>query len=421
MILDILEEHIEEADFLFSQRQLAFQMLDLNGEDLAEIDERLRAHLNGLLLGQDAAWESVRGFLTAGSTGEAFVAGIVVLEGGQPSRLDELELVLSSTPPQTVEGIRWACCLTVWPGVSAFLKRLLDHDAPVVKAVAIEAMSYRGIDPGSDALTKALDSPEEELVLAALHSIGRLRVRRYQQVVRDYAAMGEPAIQAAALECLAVLDPQAAHRQCIAVLKEAGPYAAMAVGLLGVFAKKQDLNALVRAASSPDKTLARAAVLALGTMGDTDAVPFLIELLGNDDLARVAGAALGQVFGDQLPDDEAEEPAKTEPAASQDASTTSPDREGGGKDTASDDTGENEDEDEKDWEPDDDLPRLSIDAVQAWWSKNRYSFPAGTRYRNGQPYEPGAPPSPITPLGLIKLVKLEHAMATPAQVTVMSR
>ena len=445
MILDILEEHIEEADFLFSQRQLAFGMLDLNGEDLVEMDERLRAHLNGLLLGQDAAWEFVRPFLAEGSTGEAFVASIVALEGGQPSRLDELEEALLAAPPPVIEGIRWACCLTIWSGVAAFLKRLLDHDGPHVKAVAIEAMAYRKIDPGNDALVKALDSPSEVLVLAGLHAVGQLRLRRHQRAVQDYASMGEPALQAAALESLAVLDAQDAHRQCLAVLKEAGPYAATGAALLGVFAKKQDLNVLVRAAGSPDnKPLTRAAILALGGMGDTDAVPFLIELLGNDELARVAGASLGQIFGDQLPDEELEtsrdregvglpdEPDAVPPSTTSrdrkgaglpdepdnaSPSTTSPDREGGGKQdqpTDTDEVGNDGGEDEKDWEPDDDLPRLSADAVGTWWSKNRYSFPAGMRYRDGKPYEPGSPPSSATPLGLVKLAELEQAIASSA-------
>ena len=94
MILDILEEHIEEADFLFCQRQLAFGMLDLNGEDLAEMDERLRAHLNGLLLSQDAAWDFVRDFLTTGSAGEAFVEPLDDLFRNIDPLLEFLQVVL---------------------------------------------------------------------------------------------------------------------------------------------------------------------------------------------------------------------------------------------------------------------------------------------------------------------------------------
>ncbi|MBI3597287.1 MAG: hypothetical protein HY203_09065 [Nitrospirae bacterium] len=45
ILLDILEEHLEEADFLLQQRENALSNRVYNLDDLAEIVERLVAHL----------------------------------------------------------------------------------------------------------------------------------------------------------------------------------------------------------------------------------------------------------------------------------------------------------------------------------------------------------------------------------------
>ena len=105
MILEILEDHLDEADYLFSQRLLAIQMADMTGDDIAMLESRLRAHLDGLVLGGEAAWELCQDFLAEGSTSESFVAGIVAMECGDESHLVQLEQALSGESKEIFEGI----------------------------------------------------------------------------------------------------------------------------------------------------------------------------------------------------------------------------------------------------------------------------------------------------------------------------
>ena len=69
-LLDILEEHLEEADFLWQQREnaLADRVYTLN--DLAELKERLLAHLNGLVLAEKHGWDLLQPKLAGGKVGE---------------------------------------------------------------------------------------------------------------------------------------------------------------------------------------------------------------------------------------------------------------------------------------------------------------------------------------------------------------
>ena len=50
-LLDILEEHAEEAAFIWVMRQGALRSWNYDLKDLAELEERLFAHLDGLLIG----------------------------------------------------------------------------------------------------------------------------------------------------------------------------------------------------------------------------------------------------------------------------------------------------------------------------------------------------------------------------------
>ena len=58
ILLDIVEEHLEEADFLWSQRQSALADRGSTLHRLAELEERLLTHLEGLVLSEDAVRKS---------------------------------------------------------------------------------------------------------------------------------------------------------------------------------------------------------------------------------------------------------------------------------------------------------------------------------------------------------------------------
>lgn len=374
MIVDILEEHLDEADYLFSQRLFSMEMLDIDNEDMGKLDDRLRAHLEGLVLGGDDAWGLIAEGVEEGTVSQAFVAAIVAMEGEEPFRLEALEQVLERATPEIFEGVRWACCLTVWPGVAGFAKHLMGSESPQAKALAIESMTHLGIDPGQE-LGEALKSSTQVLLLAGLWGVGRLGARRCLQAVWDYAAMGEPMVQAAALESLAVLEPQTARRCCLDIIKAAGPCTRHAVGVLGVLGNKQDLGLLIQMMNDPNARVARAAMLAVGGLGEVSGVPALITMLEHEKLGGVAGFALGKILGDGLPDEE---------AVASDVLCDSEEN----QDSEAEGEAETESE-EEDWEPDDDLPMLSSEAVKAWWAKEQGRFPAGVRYRFGETYQPG--------------------------------
>lgn len=55
ILFDILEEHIEELGFLWEQRKDALGSSECTSSDVAELEERIQAHLQGILVGGEDA------------------------------------------------------------------------------------------------------------------------------------------------------------------------------------------------------------------------------------------------------------------------------------------------------------------------------------------------------------------------------
>ena len=86
ILIDVIEEHLEEADFLWRQRRNALGDRGYNLDRLAELEERLLAHLDGLILAEADAWDLLQPKLTEGDVGEAFAAAFVALASGEVDR-----------------------------------------------------------------------------------------------------------------------------------------------------------------------------------------------------------------------------------------------------------------------------------------------------------------------------------------------
>ncbi len=379
MILDILDEHIDEAEDLFERRLLAFDMLDLTGEDLAELDVRLRAHLDGLLLGGEASWNLCRDFLAEGSVGQAFVAGIMACEAPGAPGLQTLIEALPEASPDIKQGIRGACHLTVWPGVVYFLQQQLGSDDADVRAVALDALIYRKEIPAIDVLERALKSSNTAELIAGLQGAAQVDDLRLAPLVEGCLSSNNTDVSAAALEALVLIDPARAVARCHGILSDNAPCPTTAAMLLGVIGNREDIGPLIETTASQVPQVARAAVLALGNLGSPVAVQALIKLLDHPELGGVAGVSLKRMFGEHLP--EAEMPPL--------------------------ETAEEED-DSGDWQPDDDLPRLSPQFVQQWWVEQQTRFSAEGRFRIGETFRPG-PPSVETPLPLVNYEMMENS------------
>src|SRR5262249_35732245 len=94
---DLYQEHLEEASFLYEQRLSLYDDPEMTWVDIGEVEERLEAHIDALVLGTDLALEVCQRRAEEGEPGELYAAVCVFCRTG---RRDLLIAVLKALDPE---------------------------------------------------------------------------------------------------------------------------------------------------------------------------------------------------------------------------------------------------------------------------------------------------------------------------------
>jgi uncharacterized protein (TIGR02270 family) len=304
----IVEQHAEEAAFLWLLRDAATEAPHYKRHHLARLDERVEAHIDGLRVAGEAGWRIAMAELKAHpEPGELFAAGVLALESGERARIDPLVALAAGAEPEVRRGfvgaIAWcspaslaatvrdwdrsseaferylalcACSVHRADAGPGFAARIEDAD-PLVRARALRLAGELGKVELLDACLRHLVDPDAEAVFRAAWS-GVL--------------LGDRGPALAALERLALAE---GPRRWIAL--------EVAVRAMGIERGTRFIRAM-----NGDPALRRAMVVAVGHLGDPAAVPWLIRQMEDPELARVAGEAFSMITGVDLANDDLDGP-----------------------------------------------------------------------------------------------------------------
>jgi uncharacterized protein (TIGR02270 family) len=357
----VLEQHVDEAPFLWSLRARLVQAQTTRLHDLLRLDRRIQHHLDGLRLAQDAGREACMDALDAGEAGEFFVAAVLALESGDQQGFNEV-MEMAGGDPALACGIASALGWLPFEKVEDVLRKLWLSENGLVARIALAGFALHRKDPGHPLLT-LLASHHPGLLARALKAAGELgrmdclgaaRGNAYSEddKCRFYAAWSATLLgdrsALPTLKALAVESGSYAQRACDLVVRKSTPADAM-----------QWLEQLAR-----QPALLRTAVWGYGVMGDPAAVPRLLEMMQLPEMARPAGGAFSMITGVNLDNGDLK---SEQPEGFQAGPTEDP-------------------EDENvDLDPDEDLPWPDPELIEKWWADNEKKYQKGRRYLCGQP------------------------------------
>ncbi len=361
IIKSIIDQHAEGAAFLWLQRNTAVREPHYSLKDLAHLDDRLEAHIDGLRIAGDAGWEVCEEALATKEPGEIFTAAVLAFEGDDGRRVDEVITAAEETPENLqalVSALGWIDdrCFRRWvPGMA-------NASADIYRYLAISAYSIRQIDPG-EVLNAALQNSEPLNQARALRAVGELKQKNLLPELKQFDQSNDLACRFwSAWSGILLSDPSAIDKLKDFVSVES-VYCEPAIQLLlRVMDIKQSqlfLNELSKTADS-QRLIARGT----GIVGDPVVIPWLIELMTNPELARVAGESFSMITGVDIAYDDLE---GEWPEGFEAGPTENP-----------------EDEDVA-MDPDEDLAWPEPDLIRSWWQENSKYFRPGTRYLCGQP------------------------------------
>jgi uncharacterized protein (TIGR02270 family) len=381
VLWEVVEEHLDDAEFLWTQWETALGSPAYTLGDVAERDEeRLLANVDGLVTaGVAARARLLHPALEADAPGRRSAAALALLVSGDPAAaapvlrlLREGDAPLRASAERALglaghEGDARLHAVSAW--IDDALRAVLHDAAPAAQAAALSALAFRRASPGA-ALSGLRGGDDPELLAAAFRSAAATADKVPPGLVVEGLVAVETAVRDAAITAgLSLGLPEAwvacqklVRRGHAEALAGAAPAPLFFAATLG---DARDVEPFANATDVP--ALRRAAVWALGYSGRVSAAEACLRLLGDPDLGKLAGEAFAAITG--LPSEArflaappVAEPDEPVPFAAENLDQPLIPT------------------------PEDALPLLDPIAVEAWWGERRARFERARRYLGGAPW-----------------------------------
>jgi len=364
----VVHQHAEESAMLRHVRSVLVRAPHVKLHQLGRLDERIAAHLDGLAVAGSYGAACCTAALANPGAGEVFAAAVCAIESRDDAALDRL-FAIAGALPDAKRGLLSAFGWVSAPQLQGIARTLLASPDALRREIGIAACRLHHADPGP-VLASAMCDPHPPLRAAAVRAAGELG--RGDLMAPVLAALGdddeEVAVRAAWSACLLGNRDASLEGLALAAQRQ-DAHAEPALGLLlqaQEFTRAQGYVRLIaKDVSTP--VLERRRIKACGWLGDPQVVPWLIELMTDDRLARLAGESFTFITGADL--------------AALDLERKPPDGFEAGPNDNPEDDNVALDEDES-------LPWPDRDRVHCWWQAHAARMPAGVRHFLGAPTTP---------------------------------
>lgn len=368
-VLDfVVHQHAEEAAMLRHQRTRLVRAPYAGLLQLARLDERIEAHLDGLLVAGAAGQAAALRCLDEDPTGAAFVLGVLALRTCDDTLLERL-LTLGDTLPPARRGLASALGWVPATALQGVVSRMLAAESAGTRSLAFGACRMHRVDPGAALLTALgdRDAPLRSSALCAVGALGRVDLLGAVQAAMADEAEPEVVFSAASAACR-LGERRWSLRVLQATALQPGARSLPALVMLMAACTPEQAQEQARHFSALARTQATTAaqrrqVQALGLLGDARHVPWLIDRMREPALARLAGLAFSWISGADLAAQQLE--SLTPPSSSGDAL----------EDMANDDVALDADEG---------LPWPDLGRVEAWWAAHAAGLSVAGRLFNGR-------------------------------------
>jgi uncharacterized protein (TIGR02270 family) len=363
IIPEVVEEHAEEASFLWLLRDAAVSAPHYLLADLVRLEDRLEAHLDGLRVAGEPGWEIVKGQLVEiGEPGEVFAAAVLAFGSGDSARIQEV-LAAATAKPASVRAVISALGWLTYDQASRHIKPLLAAADPLLKRVGLTASAIHRRNPGPT-LTEAFTAADPLLKARAFRVACELGLVDLHITLRAHLKAKDPACRFWAAWSIALLN---GHENAVGVLQSiaeaGGPFSVRSVKLAMRRLPPRNARTWIKKLIRELGQL-RIAAIGAGALGDPEIIPWLIDQMKVPALARVAGESFSLLTGVHIAYDKLEGP---KPEGFEAGPTEDPEDENVAMD------------------PDDNLAWPDPALVKKWWEERRGSFAKETRYLLGQP------------------------------------
>ncbi|MFO7561941.1 MAG: TIGR02270 family protein [Enhygromyxa sp.] len=358
----IVAEHVDEIAHLWTLREIAIAAPHYALEDIAELDERLEANLEGLVFAGPRGLELAGEALEYGEGGELFCITALAIALCDSEGFEAA--ARQASDPESGHAVVAAMSWLPFEFVEAQAEQLSRSSDPVLAAVGLATCANHRQDRIGERLGNLCFAADQPLRARALRAVGELGRADLLDVLAQAGSLPDEDSRFAAAWSkmrLGQRDPETIRALWAWI--EAGSAHADSAAMLAArsLAPAVAESWYQHLRTSPAHH--RWAIEIAAQLGDPAAVDDLIAWSSVPELARRAGQALTLITGVDLDyedlDGEAPEGFETGPT-----------------DDPADERVE--------LDPEENMPWPDPSLVAAWWESNRARFTPGTRYLGGR-------------------------------------
>jgi uncharacterized protein (TIGR02270 family) len=298
-IRELHEHHLEELGFLWGRWRAALGDPDYTLAPVADLEERILAHLQGVQVPGDRALPRLVELLGSDDADTVFAAAYALLHRGDAGLAEKVLDAFAAAEDDVFHAL--AAALAYGPLPRAALDRVRAHlsDGPALRGVAAaEVLAFHGapVLTGEQLRYFVEDDDVAARVagwrLAALLG-AQLPPRSYARAMRD----PEPGVLAAAMEAGAWCGVHGVLPALRQLAEAPSPARLDALYLLAVLGTAEDAPRLYALAG--DARLGSARFQLAGAYGDPRFIPMILHALQDPDpaTAAAAGAAFARLTG----------------------------------------------------------------------------------------------------------------------------
>ncbi|MBW2664003.1 MAG: hypothetical protein JRD93_19005 [Deltaproteobacteria bacterium] len=354
-LIELYQEYLEEASFLYEQRLTLFDDPEVTWEDIHDFEERFEPHIDGLVVGEELALNVCKTQASEGDFGELHAAVRVFC---RQNRKDLVFRVLEELDPEdaeSIQAVRDALKHELpedWQ--DEFVRMLSKGDQKLIPILA-NVFGFRRLKTGTELLKVLETNPVD--------SLPRVIFLKYVQH-EDNSVRSASALALLRLGEKQMIDEWVQHARL-------QNWPLIPLGLGG---NRSAVNVILEKAKAGNAETD--CLITIGLLGDISAIDTLLEHLTNAETGESAAMSLqiltgADLYEDVFVPDEIDEDELFEEELKKFKEGQVPTR--------------------LDGEPFGiTITRISQkpEDWQKWWVENKSRFNPGIRYRNGKPYSP---------------------------------
>jgi uncharacterized protein (TIGR02270 family) len=294
----IAQQMADNASFLWVLRDRQRREPYVYAEHIKELDGRIQANLDGLLLYGEEAWAIAQANGEFPQGGEAFCLGVLAFSGDDVNKIQyatEFALQNPDTFKGMVSALAWLPGSKVHPWITQFFQsKNLEH-----KRIALAACRVRREDPAGylNAILDRRDCIEHLPLLAeSFRCVDFFKRTELRKLSLEHIKNPDSAVA-----FWAIVSSGQAFDQLKPFCTSAEPVAQFSPrALLLAMTHLPSETARLWISEWVELGFLRLAVQACGFLGDPTTLPWVIEQMKNPELNRAAGEAFYLICGQQV-------------------------------------------------------------------------------------------------------------------------